>query len=402
MKRLAIGLLAVLLCVTGFAPVAHAGKEKVLSQQTYKVLMTARDYLEKGKAAKAIAGLKQLLTGLEEKPYEQAIVLQGLSHAHISREDYASAIPPLKRCIDLGLLPDEPQQRAHYNLVKLYMATEDFTEAIDMLKIWFTREERPRAEAYVMLAMAHLQQGHYQQAIEPLRKAIKISAEPRESWYQSLLGAHSELKQYDRCATLLHTMLKLFPDRPNYWRQLAGIQLMRNRYRDALAAMELAYLRGHIKTERELLNLAQLYLHLNAPYKAATLMEDEIRHGRIKKTEKNWEHTANAWLLARERSRSIVALEKAKAGLGNPKLGLRLAQLYMESRRWKEAGRTLDSIIRAGKLDSADTGQAWMLLGIVRHEAKSTREARAAFVQARKYHKTASGAKQWLAFLEQT
>ncbi|MCP4042734.1 MAG: hypothetical protein GY731_12395, partial [Gammaproteobacteria bacterium] len=91
MKRLTIRLLAVLLCVTGFAPVVHAGKKNVLSQQTYKVLMTAQDYLGTGNAAKAIAGLKQLLTGLGENPYEQAIVLQGLSHAHISREDYASA-----------------------------------------------------------------------------------------------------------------------------------------------------------------------------------------------------------------------------------------------------------------------------------------------------------------------
>ncbi len=402
MKRLATGLLAVLLCITGFVPVVHAGKKKVLSQQTYKVLMTARDYLGTGKAAKAIADLEQLLTGLQEKPYEHAVVLQGLSHAHISREDYVSAIPLLRRCIELGVLPDEPQQRARYNLAKLYIATEAFTEAINVLEIWFTREEKPRAEAFVILATAHMQQGHYQKAVEPLREAIRISVEPRENWYQSLLGAHSELKQYGRCATLLHAMLKRFPGNPSYWRQLVGIQLMRNRYRDALAAMELAHLRGHIKTEREFLNFAQLYLHQNAPYKAAALMEDEIRRGRIKKTGRNWEHIANAWLLARERNRSIVALENAKAGLGNSTLGLRLAQLYIGSRRWMEAGRTLESIIKAGELDAEATGQAWMLLGIVRHETQSTREARAAFVQARKYRKTAGGAEQWLTFLEQT
>ncbi len=403
MKRYATGLLIVLLWgVSSVTSTADAAKKKTLSQQTYKVLMAAQESLGAGDAPKAISSLKKLLAELESKPYEQAIVLQGLSHAHISQEDYTSAIPPLKRGIGLGALPNEPQQRARYNLIRLYMATEGFAEAINQLKLWFTRVEKPPAEAYVMLATAHLQLAHYQAAIEPLRKAIRISETPKESWYQSLLGAYNELKQYDHCTALLHTMLQRFPDRPNYWRQLVGIQLTQEKYRDALATMELAHLRGHVDTEQELLNLAQLYLHLNAPYKAAALIEDEIRQGHIDKTEKNWEHAANALLLARETNKAVTALEKAKAVLRNPQLGLRLARLYMESRHWDKAGRTLNSIINAGKLDAADTGQAWILLGIVRHEAKSMQEARAAFIQAGKYRKTASSAKQWLAFLDQT
>jgi tetratricopeptide (TPR) repeat protein len=132
------------------------------------------------------------------------------------------------------------------------------------------------------------------------------------------------------------------------------------------------------------------------------VLETGIKSGRIKKTEKNWEHVANAWLLARESDKAVAALEKAKAMLRNPQLGLRLAQLYMESRRWDNAGKTLNTIISDGKLDAADTGQAWMLLGIVRHETHSLDKARAAFNQAKKYRKTANSAKQWLAFLDQT
>ncbi|MFC1603382.1 tetratricopeptide repeat protein, partial [Pseudomonadota bacterium] len=124
--------------------------------------------------------------------------------------------------------------------------------------------------------------------------------------------------------------------------------------------------------------------------------------GRINKSEKNWEHAANAWLLAREINKAVAALEKAKATLRNPQLGLRLAQLYIESQRWQEAGKTLNTIISDGKLKSADSGQAWMLLGIVQHETKSIAKARTAFKQAKKYKKTANGAKQWLAFIDQT
>jgi len=401
MKQYALALLFCIACSTSAISLA-AEKKKVLSQQTYKVLIAAQKSQEKGEPLKAIASLKQLLTQLQEKPYEQAIVLQSLAHTHLSQENYAAAIPPLKQCIELNALPTEPQQQAHYNLIRLYMATEGFAEAIQLLKQWFAQVEKPQAEAYVMLATAHLQLKHYRDAIAPLRKAIKMANEPKESWYQSLLGAYSELKQHEQCATLLHTMLARFPDRPNYWRQLVGIQLLQEKYPAALATMELAYLRGHMETEQELLNLAQLYLHLNTPYKAATVLETEIKRGHLKKTEKNWEHVANAWLLARETDKAVAALEKAKAMLRNPQLGLRLAQLYIESRRWQEAGKTLNTIIKDGKLKSTDSGQAWMLLGIVRHEERSLTKARAAFKQAQKYKKTANSAKQWLAFLDQT
>jgi len=68
----------------------------------------------------------------------------------------------------------------------------------------------------------------------------------------------------------------------------------------------------------------------------------------------------------------------------------------MESRRWNDAGKTFNAIINDGKLDSTDTGQAWMLLGIVRHETHSLDRARAAFQQAKKYRKTANGQKRTL------
>lgn len=403
MKKYIIPLLIGLVCfLTGASSVAHAGNKKVLSQKTYKALMVTQEFLGEGENSKAIAGLKKLLTRLKDKSYEQAIVLQSLSHAYIAQEDYLSAIPPLKQSFNLAMLPDEPQQRVHNNLIRLYMATEGFIEAIDLLKIWFVQVEEPQAETYAMFATAYLQLGRYQESIEPLQEAIKRSDAPKESWYQSLLGAYNELKKHDRCITLLHSMLQLFPDRPNYWRQLAGIQLMENNYRDALATMELAYLRGHIETEQEFLNLAQLYLHLNAPYKAAVLMEKEIKRSHLDKTEKNWEYTANAWLLARETEKAVAALEKARAMSKDPQLGLRLAQLYMESKRWVDASSMLDVILSDKKLDVAGIGQAWVLLGIARHEAKLLPEARAAFEQAKRYQKTASSAKQWLVFLDQT
>ncbi len=396
-------LLAISLWLAGTCPsTLHAGEKQRLSQKTYKTLIAARETLAAGNATKAVSNLQTLLATLPEKPYEQAVVLQSIAHAHISQEEYRLAIPPLRESLDLDVLPSEPQQQSRYSLIRLYMATEDFSKAIDLLKLWFAQAEPPRLEAYVILATAYLQLEHYQEAIEPLRKAIEMSQEPRENLHQSLLGIYSELQQYDQCVALLHTMLKLFPNRPAYWHQLVGIQLTREKNHDALAVMELAHLRGHLMKEQELINLVQLYMYLDVPHKAAALMQKEMDQGRINKTPENLEHLANAWLAAREMDRSIAAMEQAVAAdTKNIKLSLRLAQLYVENELWEEAAEQLQQTLKGKHLKDNAAGQAWLLLGIARIQTdKNKNDAALAFNEAAKFNTTREKATQWLTYLQ--
>lgn len=396
MKRHAAYALAALLwCL--FPAAAPAADAPALSPQTYQALQVAQEQLEAGDTAKAIAALQKLSAATAEQPYEQAVVLQTLAHAYIAKEDYAAAIPHLQRSLELAALPAEAAQRTRYNLAQLYMATERFAEAVELLKAWFAAAEQPQAEAHVMLGSALLQLKRYQEAIAPLRTAIDMSAEPKESWYQGLLGAHSELKQYDQCAALLHTMLQRFPERGGYWRQLAGMHLLREKYAEAAAVMELAHLRGHLETERDLLNLAQLQLHQNAPYKAAALIEQEIGRGRIEVSAKNWELAANAWAQAREMKRAITALERA-AGQ-DAELGLRLAQLYLEDEQWQKAAGHLRQLLKQPRLKDDTAGQLWLLLGMAQQKLGRTDDATVAFTEAARFNRTRDAAGQWLAYL---
>ena len=372
----------------------------VLSRHAYQTIQSAQALLSAGKTIQAIKALKKLVDTTAARPYEQAVALQSLAHAEMSRDRPAAALELLERSLALAALPDDAQQRTRYNLAQLYMVTERFAPAVEQLQQWFAKEAQPTAEAHALFGSAHLQLKHYRSAVEPLRQAIALSKQPRESWYQSLLGAHSELKQYDQCAKLLRTMLKLFPTHGAYWRQLAGIELLRQRYRDALAVMELAYLRGHLESERDLLNLAQLYAQRNAPYKAAQLIEKEIAAGRIRSKRENWEQAANAWYQARETERSIAALKNAINHVGaKASLELRLAQLYFESEQWRPAENALLSVIK-GKLTDAEAGRAWLLLGIVRHNREAFENAKAAFFEAAKLSATKEDAANWLAYLQ--
>lgn len=398
MKRLPI-LWVLSLTWVLFAPTLSAAAPS-LSKLAYTTIQKAQESLAKGDTGQAVTTLKQLVDASAGRPYTQAVAMQSLAHAEIARDRPAAAIPLLKRSLALEVLPYDAQQRTRYNLAQLYMATEKFSDAVAQLNIWFADTKQAKAEAYALLGSAHLQLRQFRSAVKPLRQAIKRSNKPRESWYQGLLGAYSELKEYAQCVKLLRTMIKVFPERASYWRQLAGIELLRQRYADALAVMHLAYLRGHLEAERDLLNLAQLYAQRDAPYKAAQLIEKEIATGRIRSRRKHWEQAANAWYQARETKRSIRALEKAiKHGGANSRLGLRLANLYLEAENWQLAEARLLGVVKA-PLDDAERGRAWLLLGIARHNGNALEQAKSAFAKASQFKASQKDANQWLTYLQ--
>lgn len=378
----------------------QAEDEPTLSKQTYQVLKSTQQWIETGETRRAVNRLKALVKETAGRPYDQAVVLQSLAHARLAGEAYAAAIPDLRRSLELDVLPQAAEQNIRLNLAQLYLATEAFPSAIELATLWLQYAETPRAKVYVLLGSAHYQLKQFKEAISPLRKAIVLSESPKESWYQSLLSAYNEVEDYSNAVSLLHTMLKRFPERSAYWRQLAGIEMLRERYPEALAVMELAYLRGHLETERDLRNLAQLYIHGEAPYQAAQVIEQGISDGLIQADRKHLELAANAWYQAREHQRAIGALERALAADPDPELGLRLAQLYISTQQWANAEQSLRQLIDQKSLPDKRMAKAWLLLGIARYERDSLEEAKNAFLAASQEISIRPEAEQWLAFLE--
>lgn len=391
--------MAGLLLVMALFSTPLVAAKKALSKGVYQVLEMTQTWLEEGEENRAIKRLGELVKETAGQPYEQAIAFQSLAHAYIALENYPSAIANLERSIALDTLPEEAAQRIRYNLAQLYMATEGYKQAALLMDAWLSANDAPPAEAYVMLGSAYLQLKEYQKAVAPLDQAIAMSDAPKESWYQNLLAAYSELKAYKQCTTLLRVMIQRFPGRSVYWSQLAGFELMRQRYRQALAILELAYLQGYLKNERELLNLAQLYGMRDAAYKAGVLLEKEINAGRIKPTRKNWEQLASMWQQARELLHSIAALEQAVKQEPEGKVSLRLGQLYMEVKRWDDAGRILQQVIDNNVKENDLLARALLLLGISHYENDKLALSWAAFKSAEQYSVVRKEASQWLGFL---
>lgn len=398
MKTTALLLSLCLLCTTA---ATAASKTPTLARATYDALQAAQSQIDGGKSGTAAAALRTLLATLDASPYEQAIVLQTLAQAELMRDAPVVALRELERALALAVLDDKARLDLLNNLAQVAMLAQRYERAVVHISAWIAAAPAPRAEAYVLLGSAQLQLGRAHKAIAPLQKAIALAKPAQESWYQALLGAYHETKDYGRCAELLYRMVRLFPQRDAYWRQLVGIELTRDRQREALAVMELAYLRNALNSSQDLVTLAQLRAQQDAPYKAAQLMEDEIAAGRIPGTALHWEFVANAWYQARESTRSVAALQRAVAGKGvRPDLQLRLAQLYVEGERWDEAAGMLQRVLDQASLKASDRGRGWLLMGIARYGKRAFDAARDAFAEAAKAEPVRSDAEQWLAYLD--
>lgn len=387
-------------CLPALLALASSGvmaKGPGLSPQTYNRLTSINQQIEQERYVQAVTALRELLPLVEARRYDKAVVMQTLGHVQASRGRYRDAMNAYQDSLSLDALPEPAQQQMRYNLAQIYLMNELPQKAVKVLQAWFDGEDEPGADAYALLGNAYGLIKQYRKAVPAFQKAIKLSSRPREPWYQSLLAMHYELGSYTECANLLERMIRLFPNDPEYWKQLASVYMQLNKHPRALTVLELAYLRGMVRKEQELVRLAQLYLYQEMPIKAARILAAEMDSGRVRRNGANQQLLASAWAESRERVRAIEAYQLAAKLADKPEIGEHLAWLYLEDGRWRDAAGVLESSLSSGEVK--DTGNTWLMLGIARYESGLHAEARTAFEQAATFESTREPADQWLAHL---
>jgi tetratricopeptide (TPR) repeat protein len=161
----------------------------------------------------------------------------------------------------------------------------------------------------------------------------------------------------------------------------------------ALAVNELAYNKG-LLNEEEKLQLARLYLHLQAPYRAARFLEQEFENNGISRTARNLELLADSYYMAREMEAAARALGEAARLSGQGETYYRHGQLLVHLEKWPEAVASLKLAIEDNDLKYP--GEAHLLLGIAAHRIDDAELAMNAFRAAREHTRTQEQAERWL------
>lgn len=388
MRKLIFGLLAAFALL--LSPLASA---QTLSEITYKRLTKIHELIGEENYPEALDRLNKLVDSVKRNDYEYAMVLQTYGFIYAQKGDYNRAAGYFQQAIDLGSLPDHQVEQMKYSLGQFHVAVEEYRKGVKVLSEYIANAKTAiPPEAFVLLATAHAQLQQYRQALPPLARAIRESKDPKEQWFQLKLAMHYELKDYPSCANVLLEMVSRFPIKKEYWKQLSGIFLELRREPDSLAILSLAERRGLLDESKELLNLTNLFLYLDIPYKAAKTLDESISDGTVPATVDNLELLANAWLGAKEMDRAITALERASKTTDDGELVLRLAYLYVEKENWQKVIPTLE---RARQLGVKKPGDTALLQGIAATELGSHEEAIKAFSVAMKYEETRDQAAAW-------
>jgi tetratricopeptide (TPR) repeat protein len=372
----------------------HTGS---MTERTYRKLATIHELIGEEKYTEALKLLDPLAKRLAND-YERAIVYQTYGFVYASQDKLSRATDYLEKCIVLDALREDQTQRLVFNLAQLYIAQERYKEGVKTLENWFRTAESPDAHAYALLATAYAQGKEYRKAIPPLEKAIGMSDDPEETWYKLLMAMYYELKNYPKVADVLETLTSRWPENEKYWKQLSTIYIQLKRDQKALATLELAYSRGYLTKEREILQLANMHAYFADPFEAAQVLEKGIADGRVEASKKNLEMLGNYWMSAQENDKAIGALSRAGEEAENGKIDLRVAYLLIEKEQWKQAEKSLNKALRKGGLRKP--GKAWLLLGMSAYETQRYDKAKQYFSKATAYEDSRKDANQWISHIE--
>lgn len=372
-------------------------KTPAMREKTYKKLSESRELAEADDFVGALRALDSLSRQKSLNSYELAQMYNFYGFIHFSQENYAQAIRDYEKVLAQPDLPLGMETSTIYTVAQLYFSQEDYVRAELQLRKWFVVAENPGPQPYILLGQALYQQNKYREAIIPVEKAISITVAkgkpPKENWLLLLRVFYFELGDLAKVEQILKQLLVLNPKR-DYWIQLSGIYGERDDVNNQLTAYEMVYIQGLLRTSREYVTMAQLYLQSDVPYKAAKVLENGFKDGLIEKNARNYRLAAQSWTMAQEDKKAIPALVNAAKVSDDGELDVRLANAYFNLRQWRASIDSSRAGIKKGGLKRSD--QANILLGMALYNADRYSQAIDAFRLARRDDRSSRMASQWI------
>jgi tetratricopeptide (TPR) repeat protein len=386
------------------AGAAHAAgctedKEKAaatMSEAVYHGVEEAMKLMAKQQHAEAIDKLAKLSdTGSD---FEKAVVSYNLGLAYSSKNDYSNAAKAFAKALALKGLPSQQQEQLQYNLGQIYIVGGQHEEGIKVLQEYIGTACKPvPAEAHIFLANALVERKRYADALPQIDLALSKAKAPNQSWYEMKLAVSYEMKDFKGCAQSLVQLIGLAPAKPDYWKQLSSMFFEMKSDLEAVAVLSVAERQGFIDKPNERKNLYNVYMMLDLPYKAGTLMQESIDKGKVPADEANLESMADAWINAREAARAESTLKKLASMSERGEYFFKLGAMYGDNEQWRDSREALQKALQKGGLKRP--GEAWMRLAVAEYGLKNSPGAIAALQKAVTFDETRKQAGDWLRHL---
>jgi len=367
--------------------------EGEMSESTYADVQSAMEMLSKNKTAEAIEKLSKMADKGSE--YEKALVNYNLGIAYSSKNDYPNAAKSFAKSLSANGLPRTQREQVQYNLGQLYIVVGQYDDGIKTLQDYIANACGPvTAEAHIFLANALSEKKRYQEAAPQIDLALSKTKEPKEQWLQMKLAVNYELKEFKACAEALVQLISKLPDKSDYWKQLSSVLYEMKDDAQSVAVLALADRQGFIQKPNEIKNLYNVYMMLEVPYKAGSLLQEAIDKNRIPPSEENLDLVANAWINAHESQRAETTLKKLAAMSEKGDYYYKLGAMYGDNEQWQPSKEMLEKAIQKGGIKRM--GDVWMRLAVAHYGLKDNPGAIAALQKALTFDESSKQAGEWL------
>ena len=363
----------------------------------HKKILQAQEASQADDFPTAISILTTMLADDELSGYERSIVNENLGYAHNAAGDVSSAILAFEAVLRTPGLDPRTDKRIRYILAQLCTVDERYAAALRYIDGWFGLETAPRPDGFILRAQILYHLERYRDMIEPIETALALAemqnVDTKESWYALLAFGYFHVENYVGIRDVNKILLERWPKK-QYWQYLANAFRELDDDARLLVAYDVLYLQGLLRSDTELITLAQLYLQHGLPFEAGVVLAGAMDDGLVPRTVANLKLLSQAWSLAQENERAIVPLEKAAALDDDGELYIRLANNLLGLGRHQECADAARRGIDKGIERSPD--HADITLGICLYNLQDYAAARRAFRSAARAQRSKTAAWQWI------
>ena len=378
-------------------------KETVaMSQQVYESLVEVQELVEADDFQTALAEIQKIQSAKKKmSPYETAQIFNLQAYTYYLMENYPKAIGAYENVLQQPELPEALQQSTLKTLAQLHFTVEDYDKALETINRLMAVIDEPAPDIFMLQGQAYFQMGQFDNALEPIKKAIEMYRAqgnvPKENWLLLLRVIYWEMKDFPNMLIVIQELIQEYP-KDTYVLTLAGVYSELGDTKKQLALTEALYDAGYITGKKHAVNLANLYLLHEIPYKAAVLLQKEMDAGNVVEDTRNLRLLSQSWYSARNDRKAIPPLVKAAAMGEDAELYMRLTQSYLNLEMWDKAAESAKTGLAAGGLKRKDTAN--IMYGMALFNQRKLEQARRAFQAAGKDNRSKRASQQWIKYVD--
>ena len=356
----------------------EAVPEGLLSSARYTI---AQLWFQLEEWDKAIIAVDDLLANAES-PRPDLYILKGSALYQLKK--YAAMIPVIRAAINLSeernpfriqSLQNNIKSVADENRLKYDTSGAtaiNYPQLVRIIKAKLKQDMSKLRERDVELKKA------IEESIVDLDRSVaNLAIGPtKENWWLLLRAAYFELDDMVNVRVILERLLIEWPKK-EYWTQLSAVYGQLKFDDKQISSYRTAYEEGFLVRSNELVQMAQLYLSMEVPYKAAVILQKGIDAGQVDLEVKNWRLLSQAWFLAQDDQMAIAALREAAKLSDDGELDIRLARSLANTADFEGCVYSATTAISKGDLKRDD--ESYITLGMCQFEVASYEDSKESF-----------------------